>query len=29
MNTMPISELTDQVAKVCKENGVKRLDLLR
>lgn len=27
MNTMSISELTDQVAKVCKENGVKRLDM--
>lgn len=27
MNTMPISELTDKVAKICKENGVKRLDI--
>lgn len=24
---MSISELTDRVAKICKENGVKRLDL--
>lgn len=27
MNTMPISELIDQVAAICKKSGVKRLDL--
>ena len=27
MNTMPISELIEQVTEICKKNGVKRLDL--
>ncbi|MDO4297667.1 MAG: nucleotidyltransferase domain-containing protein [Lachnospiraceae bacterium] len=27
MNTMPISELIEKVAEICKNNGVKRLDL--
>ncbi len=27
MNVMPISELTERVVKICKANGVKRLDL--
>lgn len=27
MNVMPISELIDEVAAICKANGVKRLDL--
>ena len=27
MNTMPISELIDKVAVICRKNGVKRLDL--
>ena len=27
MNTMPISELSEQVTEICKKNGVKRLDL--
>lgn len=27
MNVMPISELIDKVAEICKANGVKRLDL--
>lgn len=27
MNVMPISELIDEVAAICKKNGVKRLDL--
>lgn len=27
MNTMPISELIEQVTEICKNNGVKRLDL--
>ena len=26
MNVMPISELIDEVAAICKANGVKRLD---
>lgn len=27
MNTMPISELIEQVTEICKKNGVRRLDL--
>lgn len=27
MNVMPISEVIDKVTAICKENGVKRLDL--
>ena len=27
MNTMPISELIEQVTEICKKNGVNRLDL--
>ena len=27
MNTMPISELIEQVTEICKKNGAKRLDL--
>ena len=27
MNTMPISELIEQVTEICKKTGVKRLDL--
>ena len=27
MNTMPISELIEQVTEICKKNGVERLDL--
>ena len=27
MNTMPISELIEQVTEICRKNGVKRLDL--
>ena len=27
MNIMPVSELIDKVAEICKINGVKRLDL--
>ncbi len=27
MNTMPISELIEQVTEICKKNRVKRLDL--
>ena len=27
MNTMPMSELIEQVTEICKKNGVKRLDL--
>lgn len=27
MNTMPISELIEQVTEICKKNEVKRLDL--
>lgn len=27
MNVMPVSELIDKVAAICKANGVKRLDL--
>lgn len=27
MNIMPVSELIDKVAEICKRNGVKRLDL--
>lgn len=27
MNVMPISDLIDQVAQICKRNGVQRLDL--
>ena len=27
MNTMPISELIEKVAVICRKNGVKRLDL--
>lgn len=27
MNTMPISELIEQVTEICKKNAVKRLDL--
>ena len=27
MNTMPISELIEQVTEICKKNGVKRMDL--
>ena len=27
MNVMPVSELIDKVTKICKKNGVKRLDL--
>ena len=27
MNIMPVSELIEKVAAVCKKNGVKRLDL--
>ncbi|MDO4338996.1 MAG: nucleotidyltransferase domain-containing protein [Eubacteriales bacterium] len=27
MNIMPISELIDKVALICRKNGVKRLDL--
>ena len=27
MNTLPISELIEQVTEICKKNGVKRLDL--
>ena len=27
MNTMPVSELIEKVAAICKENGVRRLDL--
>lgn len=27
MNVMPIPELIDKVAQICKKNGVKRLDL--
>lgn len=27
MNTMPVSELIERVAEICKKNGVKRLDL--
>ena len=27
MNTMPISELIEQVTEICKKNGVKRLGL--
>lgn len=27
MNTMPISELIEQVTEICKKNGGKRLDL--
>ena len=27
MNTMPISELIEQVTEICKKNGVIRLDL--
>ena len=29
MNVMPISELTERVVKICKANGVKRLDSIR
>lgn len=28
MNVMPISELIDKVAEICKANGVERLDLI-
>ena len=28
MNVMPISELIEKVAEICKANGVKRLDLI-
>lgn len=27
MNTMPVSEVIEKVADVCKKNGVQRLDL--
>lgn len=27
MNVMPVSELIDRVAEICRKNGVKRLDL--
>lgn len=27
MNVMPVSELIEKVAAICKQNGVKRLDL--
>lgn len=27
MNVMPVSELIEEVTKICKSNGVKRLDL--
>ncbi|MCI8835399.1 MAG: nucleotidyltransferase domain-containing protein [Ruminococcus sp.] len=27
MNTMPVSELVDKVAAICRANGVKRLEL--
>lgn len=27
MNTMPVSEIIEQVAAICKKNGVQRLDL--
>lgn len=28
MNTMPVSEVIERVAAVCRENGVKRLELI-
>ncbi|MDY3997539.1 MAG: nucleotidyltransferase domain-containing protein [Blautia sp.] len=27
MNVMPVSEIIDKVAEICRKNGVKRLDL--